>query len=242
MFKGLLRFGIVLMLIVLLLPYVLPLIGLTDPDFEDVVSFFAKWFPFGSKLSKLGFMLLDKDFGLYETFNSLKWFFEQTVTGWEAVMELSRLFYIGALLSDAKRVVKKVFGIGGRGIWNYLADFLLLNIALIPVTLLSSKVFEFCTWMIEKNIPLSSQDDLYMLMAVCCFLGSFISICFRKRPIIYLAECIWKCISTIYIFMVCSCIAFYDTPLSNLSITHIAIFMLCYFAAEWLFSVAKGDT
>lgn len=40
MTRGLLRFGIVLMLIALLLPYTLPLIGLEDPDFKDVVTFF----------------------------------------------------------------------------------------------------------------------------------------------------------------------------------------------------------
>lgn len=240
MSRGLVRFGIVLMLIVLLLPYVLPLIGVADPDFEDVVTVFAKWFPMGSSLKKLGFMLCDKQFGFYETFDALRWFFDKTVSGWEAVMELSRLFYIGGLLSDAKRVFKKIFGIGGKGIWNRLADFLLLNIALIPVTMLSSEVFRLCKWLIEKYIPLSAQDELYMLMAVCCFLGTFISVCFREKPIVSLLECIWKSISAMYIFMVCCCIAFYDTPLSRLSITHICIFILCYFVAEGLFSAAKG--
>lgn len=240
--RGLLRFGIVLMFIAILLPYTLPLIGLADPDFREVVSFFAQWFPFGSKLKKLAFALFDKYFNFYDTFYSFKCFFETTVTGWESIMELSRLFYIGALMSHAKAFFKKTLNLGANGFWNHLADFLILNIALIPVTLLSRLVFDLCEWIITERIEVSYQDETYMLIAACFTFGTVFSVLFRKRPFVNLLECVWKCISAMYIYMICIFIAFYDTPLSGASITHIVVFIICYFVAERLFSIAKGDT
>lgn len=237
MTRGLLRFGIVLMLIALLLPYALPLIGLADPDFKDVVTFFSKWFPFGSKLKTVGLMLLDKSFGKYDLLSAVQWFWEETTSSWESIMELSRLFYIGVLLSSAKAFFKKLLGLGGKGLWNHLADFILLNIALVPLTILSSKVFEFYKWVVDF-IPISSPESAHKFIAALCFFGSLFSALCRKHPILTLLECVWKCISSILIYMVCCCIAFSTLPLREtvLSCGGLALFL---FAADRLFSAAK---